>query len=275
MTLLNFVTQEELDNLHDDPRMAFMELVNHAQRRLSELTVKFDPDDHYASNQQDALEKSFMNIIIAAGKDFEIEPFASMIVPRHEDYRNSDYEQFKSDLDHYITQLILRNRTKSKGESVAILPLSKEKIRVYVHGLRDCIEKASMDSAKKRALLDRLDDFEKELEKRRMSFVSLSLLTIAFVGAPGSLWASADITHKLITNITNITQIFTESKQLEDETRQIGAPAAPKELSPPSPFGKCNQQKVFAETQPNRSGRRDTVLNVTDNHQYGKRSRRT
>ena len=83
MTILNFVTQDESDNLNEDPRVAFMELVNHAQRRLSDQTSKFDPDNQYDSNKKFDLEKSFMNIVVAAGKSYEVEPFMSKEVPRH------------------------------------------------------------------------------------------------------------------------------------------------------------------------------------------------
>ena len=153
MTLLSFVTQQELDDLSEDPRMAFMELVNHAQRRLSDQTSKLDPEERSDSYKQSALEKSFMNVIVAAGKDFEIEPFASMVVPRLESYQNSEYEQFKSDLDHYLTQLILRNRLSARSTSVEILPLSKDRIRAYVHGLRECLEKGNIQPAKRQASL--------------------------------------------------------------------------------------------------------------------------
>jgi len=40
MTILNFVSQNELDDLDDDPRIAFMTLVNHAQWSLTEQIQK-------------------------------------------------------------------------------------------------------------------------------------------------------------------------------------------------------------------------------------------
>ena len=235
MTILNFVTQDELDNLDEDPLIAFMELVNHAQRRLSEQTAKFDPDNHYEWNKKVDIEKSFMNVVVAAGKRLEVQPFASMEIPRRQNFNDSDYEQFKSDLDHYLTQLIMDNSIRAKKLSVEILTQSKENIRCYVHGLRDCAEKANMQPSKKKSLLDKVDEFEKELEKRRTSYVSLSLLAVSIIGAPGTVWASIDITQKLITNIT---QVFAEAKQAEDQTRRLGSAAPPKALSPPRPSSK-------------------------------------
>ena len=141
MTILNFVTQDELDNLDEDPRTAFMQLVNHAQRRLSEQISKFDPENSYDSLKRFDLEKSFMNVIVAAGKSFGIEPFSSMEVPRQQEFSNRDYEQFQSDLDHYVTQLVLTNSMRSRGNSVAIDAVSKDKIRSYLHGSKGVCRK--------------------------------------------------------------------------------------------------------------------------------------
>ncbi|MBV9828598.1 MAG: hypothetical protein JO001_23460 [Alphaproteobacteria bacterium] len=233
MTILNFVTQEELDNLDEDPRMAFMALVNHAQRSLSHQLDQYDPDDERGWRQREEIQQRFMNVVVAAGKRFEIEPFASTVVPRHQDYRNSDYKQFESDLDHYVTQLVIDNSIRARKNSVEIFPDSKGKIRSYVHGLRTCIEQAKMHEAKRKALLDKLNQFERELEKARINILAVTLLTFEILGIPGTAWASWEVAQKLVTNIT---QIFAEAKLLEDQTRQIApANSAPKALSPPRP----------------------------------------
>ncbi len=239
MTILSFVTQDELDDLDEDPRMAFLALVNHAQRRLSQQTARFDPENEYQWNQKSEIEQRFMNVIVAAGKRFEIEPFTSIEIPRHSNYRASDYKQFESDLDHFVTQLVIDNSMRSRKMSVEIFPESKDKLRSYVNGLRTCIENSSMNDKKRKALLSKLDEFEKELEKRRMNFLAVTLLSFEILAIPGGIWASVEIAHKLITNIT---QTIAEAKQLEDQTRQIELTPAPKALSPPRSEDKPRSQ---------------------------------
>ncbi|RYD42261.1 MAG: hypothetical protein EOP63_13405 [Sphingomonadales bacterium] len=109
MSILNFVRQEDLDDLDEDSRTAFMQLVNHAQRSLGERTKNLDEQDQYQWREIEDERLSFMNVRIASAKRFEIEPFASMIVPRQDNFRTEEWRQFKSDLDHYITQLVLDN----------------------------------------------------------------------------------------------------------------------------------------------------------------------
>jgi hypothetical protein len=100
MSIFNFVTQDELDDLDEDPRMAFLGLFNHAQRNLSKQLDRLDPNDEREWKTRQDIEQSFMNVIVAAGKRYEIEPFVSTQVPQYADYRTSDYQQFRYDLDH-------------------------------------------------------------------------------------------------------------------------------------------------------------------------------
>lgn len=228
MTILNFVSQDELDDLDDDPRIAFMTLVNHAQRRLAEQTKRLDPQDEW---EREELRHSFMNVVIAAAKRFEIEPFVSMAVPRLSDFKhNVDYRQFKADLDHYITQLVIDNSIRAKQDSVVILPNSKDRIRSYVHGLRQCIEQANMTEPKREALLKKLDQFEAELEKRRLNILAVARVAFELLAIAGGVWASAEVASRLITNVM---QIVAEAKLAEQETRQLAPTAPPKALSPP------------------------------------------
>lgn len=230
MTILNFITQDELDDLSEDPQIGFMELVNHAQRRFDEQTRALDSENESEWRQTEELRHSFMNVIVAAAKRLEIEPFVSMEVPRYDKFRDTDHRQFRADLDHYVTQLMLDNSRRSKRDSVAILPQSKDRIRSYVHGLRECIERANMTAAKREALLKKLSDFERELEKRRLNILAVTRTVLEVLALPGGVWATEDMVVKLTTNIV---QTVAEMKAAEDETRQLPPIAPPKALSPP------------------------------------------
>lgn len=232
MSILNFVRQEDLDDLDEDPRTAFMQLVNHAQRSLGERTKTLNEDNQYEWRQIEDERLSFMNVIIASAKRFEIEPFATMVVPRQDNFRTEEWRQFKSDLDHYITQLVLDNSTRSRHDTVAILPKSKDAIRSYVRALRDCIEKGAMEDKKRSALLNRLDALEAELEKRRVSMLTVARIAYHLWAVPGSMWASYEVANKLIANVMHS---VAEAKADEDHNKPLPAPEPMKALSPPRP----------------------------------------
>lgn len=230
MTILNFVTQDELDDLPEDPSMAFMTLVNHAQRRLAEQTRGLDPEERYQWQERNDICHSFMNVVVAAAKRFEIEPFVSMEIPRLDNFEDKDHKQFRSDLDHYVTQLMLDNSIRARSDSVSIPPESKDRIRGHIYALRGCLEKSNMTPAKREALAKKLNAFEAELEKRRLSMLAVTRVAMEILALPGGVWASAELAPKLITNIM---QTVAEAKAAENETRQLPPVAPPKALSAP------------------------------------------
>jgi hypothetical protein len=220
MTILNFVTQDELDDLDEDPRIAFMTLANLAQRSLAEQIKKLDPQEEYQWNQREELRQSFMNVVVAAAKRLEVEPFVSMEVPRLAKFKEPDFLQIKADLDHYVTQLVLDNSIRSKRDSVAILPESKERIRTYVYELRRCVENANMTRPKREALLKNLDQFEAELEKRRLNILAVARVAFELLAIPRR-------------GLGFVMQVVAEAKSAEQEPRQLAPTAPPKALSPP------------------------------------------
>jgi hypothetical protein len=238
MSILNFVDQDQLDNLDDDPRIAFMELVNLAQRSLSTQLNQFRGEHEEEWREMEDIRHSFMNVIVASSKRFEIEPFASMDIPRINDDLN--FKQFKSDLDHYVTQLVLDNSVQNRRDSVLILPKSKDKIRSYIHGLRECIENANMTEAKRSALLKRLDELEKELEKRRVNMLLVAKLAFDVLAIPGGTWASYEMATKLLANIS---QTVDESREEEKANKPliaaktVPALSAPRKPLPPTRGG--------------------------------------
>jgi hypothetical protein len=230
MSIFTFMDQDQLDDLPEDPAMAFMTLARFAQHRLAEESAKLDPDERNQWEQLEELRHSFMNVVVAAAKRFEIEPFVSMEVPKISDFGDKDHRQFRADLDHYLTQLMLDNSIRNKRDSVEVLPKSKDRIRSYIHGLRGCLEQANMTAAKREALLKKLDQFEHELERRRLSLLAVTRLTLELLAIPGGLWASSEVAGRLVTNVM---QVVAEAKLAEDETRQLPPVAPPKALSAP------------------------------------------
>jgi hypothetical protein len=194
------------------------------------LSDRLDPQEQYQWRELEELQHSFVNVVIAAAKRFEIEPFTAMEVPPLSEFKDSEHKQFKADLDHYLTQLALDNAIRGRRESVEILPKSKEQIRQYVFRLRQCVEQANMTDAKREALLKKLDAFEVELEKRRLKLVAVSIFAMTLLALPGGVWQSCDIATRLITNVL---QTVGEAKAADDETRQLPPTDAPKALSPP------------------------------------------
>lgn len=231
MNIFDFITHEEIEDLPEDPHLAFTAFVGHASRRLSQRTAELDSvNDQEMYHQLEEARHGFMNVVIAAAKRYKIEPFASMDVPTHKQFDFDAHRNFKSDLDHYMTQLLLDNVIRERGNSVALAPKAKDRIRAHLHGLKTCIDNANLNDAKKAALLKRLADFEAELDKRRLSLLAVTRMTLEVLALPGGVWATGEVVHKLTTNVL---EIVAEAKAAEDENRQLAPTAPPMQLSAP------------------------------------------
>ncbi|UTW50520.1 hypothetical protein KFF05_11190 [bacterium SCSIO 12827] len=214
--MLDFITEEQLSEAPDDPALAFTQLVGHAQKRLDDHLNA--ADEMQSGGMYKEAQYGFMNVIIALAKAYKINPFATMDVPRHQHFQDRDYDQFKADLDHYITQLLVANSIKAKSDSVKLPPKAKDTIRSYVHGLKQAIDNSEFSDAKREKLHDKLREFEDALDKNRLSFLAVTKLTFVILAVPGSLWASYDVVSKLTHNIL---QVVGEAKAVEDEDRKL------------------------------------------------------
>lgn len=230
MNIFDFITQDEIDDLpDDDPQAAFVRFVRVAYRRLGERSAKIDAADQPGWEELSEARHGFMNVVVAAAKKYEIEPFATLSVPRLNAFGADDHRQFKADLDHYLTQLLLDNSSRSKRDSVLVSPKLKDTIRTYIFHLRQLIESAEdLDETKRQVLLRRLADFEVELDKKRLNLLAVTLLAITLAGAPGALWSSADAANKLLTNIL---RVVGEAKIADDAARLLPSSATPMVLS--------------------------------------------
>jgi hypothetical protein len=234
LNIFDFITQDEIDDLpDDDPQAAFVRFVRIAQRRLGERTTQINAQDQPGWEELNEARLGFMNVVIAAAKKYEIEPFATLAVPRLNNFGSDEHRQFKADLDHYLTQLLLDNSSRSKRDSVLISPNLRDSIRTYIFHLRKLIESADdLDETKRQVLLRRLANFETELEKKRLNLVAVTVLAITLAGAPGALWSSADAANKLLTNIL---RVVGEAKLADDAARQLPSPATPMAITGPRP----------------------------------------
>jgi hypothetical protein len=107
----------------------------------------------------------------------------------------------------------------------------KSSIRTYIFHLRELIENsADLDETKRRSLLDRLSEFEAELDKKRLNLVAIAALMIAFIGAPGAVWASADAAGKILSGIV---RLVADAKRSEDATRRLPSIEPPMAITGP------------------------------------------
>ncbi|MBJ7416669.1 MAG: hypothetical protein JHC88_14670 [Niveispirillum sp.] len=231
MNIFDFVTQDEIESAPtDDPALAFTQLVMHAQRRLRERIKLIAPQDQAEFEEVEDARHGFMNFVLGLSKTLNIKPFSEMDMPRLDKFDTTIHRQFQADLDHYMTQLIIGNSMKDKANSVRLSSTAKENILKYVNAIRDSLNMENIDQNHRETLLRKLDEFEIEINKGRVSILASSLVILALLGAPGSLSSTYDIVSKLSTNIL---RIIAQEKASDDDTKRLHIQTTPAALSPP------------------------------------------
>ena len=241
MNVFDFLSQDELDAAPEDAAFAFTYLTRIAQRRLAEATGELDDNNEFDRNTIIDLNYDFVNIVVGLAKAYKIEPFTSMVIPRHDKFGYDDRRQFKADLDHYMTQLVVGNTMRSRRDSAAMAQTVKERIRSHLHHIKECIDKADLTDAKRASLHAKLREFEASLDKERVNLAALSgvLLQIMSLGVGVAALSDSPSFQKLISNVH---QSIAEAKAAEDESRQLAPFDASASLSPP-------RQEVDSQTE--------------------------
>ncbi|MBV1690861.1 hypothetical protein KRR38_25075 [Novosphingobium sp. G106] len=227
MSILDFVSREQLNDLDEDPKVAFMELITMAQRTLEERTQNLDEEEATEWRRLEAIRYSFMNAMVGSAMRLKVEPFASLPIPHRNEF---DYHEFKLDIDNFVTSTVLDTALQSRSDTVEILPKTKNTLRGYINGLRECIENANLTVSKREALLKRLAALEAELDKRRVNMMTIARVVFEIWAAPGAAWASYEVANKLLSNLMHG---VAEAKEAEKGQLQLPVTEALKALSAP------------------------------------------
>ncbi len=234
MSVMEILTEEFLAELPDDPRAAFGMVLRRADAYLSEALHAVDEPENNNWYTYETAQHTAMNTIIAVAKSYEIQPFASMIVPPRKGFGSEHFTEFKVELDHYAAQLILDNSIRSKRDAVAIEPKVKDRLRQHVHGIKILIDQADMPEPRRAVMHKRIADFEAALEKPRVNVVMLAGAMVAILAGAANVAQLADslTMHKLVATIM---ATIGQAKAIDEEKRELPPVQPPQPLLPPRP----------------------------------------
>jgi len=238
MEYFDFIKPGDLDNLPEDPQLAFSEVVRIAQARLVERLETLDSGEHGDWTLILEAKHGFQNVAIGAARKFRIEPFASAEMPIVRNYSDEDYRQFRADLSHYITQIMLNAAEADRSQSIPVREETRQSLRTYVYHLRQAIDNTSLPDWRKVRLHDALTKFEQEITRPRIRFgVAVQvLMTVLNAGA-----TVTDHWDGIVRITNNIVRELAVAKEADNEQRHVSAipPAllvAPRKVEPPPSF---------------------------------------
>ena len=161
----------------------------------------------------------YMNEIAALADQFEISEISYN--PQPEGHYSQEFARFTRAVDYRLAQIRVRRSRRNHRDSVAIASVTREKIQHYLERLKTEVGAADIQAKRKKALLDKIADFEAELTKRR---VSLAAVMTVLALASSVIHDNAQTLIEAPKVIHAISALFGTAKAEEDDA----APALPK-----------------------------------------------
>jgi len=232
MNVQDLITADDYEFAPSDQTEAFTFLVMLAQRRLEERLSNVHPQDEFEYEQINEARFSFVNVVVGLAKVHNIEQIANLYLPKASDFDARAYRQFKADLDHYLIQIVAGNAMRVRQDSFALKDDVKRRIRAHLHHIREQIHAAGLSDARRDALIKRIEEFEKALEKDRINTMAIARFVFEVLSVSANVIALSESQtfHRLLMNVM---QAGAEAKAQDDENRRLPPQAPPLALSPP------------------------------------------
>lgn len=221
MNVSDFFEEGDIAEAPEHGPDAFAFLVEKAQRKLTSYIHNVE-DEQDGWREVQAAQYSFMNVVTALARSYEVEPFAT-VMPVQKNFTTETYEQFRHDLDFYLTQLMVGKVRRQKLDSIVAYDVVRESIRTHLHHIKTHIDKAEMSEAKRAALHRKLSEFEAALGKSHLNILAVArfVMEIMSLSANGLAVADSATLHRLTTNVLGT---VAHAKAEQDATRALDAP---------------------------------------------------
>lgn len=209
MSEYELIPEEAYENLPQDSHDKFAVLVRIAQANLARLLD--GPGSPESGNE---LRAQFISIISGAAEVLGIQGLPEI---GNDITTYAVYTNFLARLARVVTQVRLQSSLVARPHSVALGRITRARIRQEVDQLRRSVANSDLERKKRQALLDKLDEFETELEKQRLSFartmaIAASIMTVVGGGAA----TLADAPEAVLT----IIRLVGEDKEKEEAERE-------------------------------------------------------
>lgn len=217
------MTDAELFNeLPDDPELAFLQIEKHfkdqCEYRLQQAGEHDRIDIHYVE---------YISKVIAAIQALGLSPAFETEVPNIQNVDYNTYANFSKDVEHYRTLLQIRHGRRQRGYSVRFDITTKTKIHHHIQQVRDIVAKLEVKPDKREALLDRLNDFAKEVDRDRTRFEAWGAVVIQAAEVLGEAADKAEPARKWFDSIG---RLIWGAKEKENEAKQLPAPKEVKKI---------------------------------------------
>lgn len=219
------VTDDEMEALPEDPELAFVAFEQILRQRVA------DAIEARENSRIDDLCIDYISRVLAAKKAFGLDVLNDWQVPTLEGNVWQSYTTFKSDVDHYTTEIRLRRARRAREFSVAFDAAAKERLRHLLEEMLKIVDRLEVDTARKEALYARIDALAKEVNRDRTRFEAYAALVITACERGDEAVGKLRHLRRFIELIGNT---FGKAKRQEDDaSKRLPPRQEPKKIDPP------------------------------------------
>lgn len=212
----------DFDQLPLDPEQAFLQLESRYRRECDEAVQNSGEHDHVAIYYTDYIAQ-----VLGAAEELGLveAAFDREDIPAIQDVDFQTYQNFSKRVKHYTTRLEIRHGRRAQGYSVSFDATTKAKLHHQLNQVREIFTKLEIDERRREALLSKLSDLEKEVDRNRTRFDAYAALAIEVADVTGEVVERS----KILEVLDAVARLFGVGKK-EESTRQLPAPTKPKQI---------------------------------------------
>lgn len=200
-----YLTNDDYENLPEDDQEAFTVLATLSHSRLQQT----ETDTH--GNLTWVAVMDYMNEVTALAEQLGIE---GIHYSADYDQYHSEYSRFARSVEYRLAQIRIQRARRNRKSSISISGPGRERIQHYLERLKAEVHDADIPDKRKRALLDRIADFEVELAKKRFNLAA-AMTVVAMVLAMSA--DSSDLFKDAPSLVNSIAEALGREKVEDDQ----------------------------------------------------------
>ncbi len=216
MSEYDLIPEETYTALPEDPHDKFAILVRVAQTNLARLLDQTGSGDFAVE-----IRSQFISIIAGIAEALGIEGLPRLSGDLA-DYNK--YQTFQVYLAGVVAKMRLQGQLVTKPYSVELGRVTKARIQQQIEQLRQSIDSSTLPDKKKSALIEKLDEFDLELAKARLSFARTMAIAASIMTIVGGGTAALANLPEATTSIVTIIRLIGDDKEKEEQERVRLAP---------------------------------------------------
>jgi hypothetical protein len=226
------ISDEELYGLPSDPELAFVQFEKILRNKLQE-EERYEQNDN--SYDADTFRIEYMNKVAAAAKAFGIISLSEIEVPKCERQNYSlfldKYRQFVADVDHVTIQIRIHTARADREGTVGLDDIERKKIHHFIEQIRIVIHQADLPEDKRDDLLEKLNKFAAEVDRRRTRLQAAMAVIISVCDGIGQGFQKLEPARRWLDSIAAVLGHVKANEERADE--RLPPPSERKKIEPP------------------------------------------